>query len=198
MRMEWSDTMSIKRAFAVGISVTALLLAAAPAYADGDAVSFGSNIHVASDASVHDAVCFFCSVHAEGEVQGDIVVFFGSIHLSGAARHDVVNIFGKVTVADGVSIGQDLVSIFGVVRLGENVSIGKDMVAMFGSVRAPSSITVGNDRVIQPGWILWIPLLVIGLIITIIVREYRAYRRRLLLRGYPFPNQPPPPPPAQP
>jgi hypothetical protein len=189
-------TMSIKRAFAVGLTFAALLLAAAPAYADRDAVSFGNNIHVAQDASVHDAVCFFCSVHAEGEVQGDIVVFFGNIHISGAARHDVVNFFGKVTVEDGVSIGQDLVSFFGVVRLGENVSIGKDMVAMFGSVRAPSSVTVGNDRVIQPGWVLWIPLLVIGAIIVVIVREYRSYQRRLLLRGYPFP--PPPPPPPQP
>jgi hypothetical protein len=46
---------------------------------------------------------------------------------------------------------------------------------------------VGNDRVIQPGWILWIPLLIIGLIAIVIVREYRTYHRRLLLRGYPFP-----------
>jgi hypothetical protein len=46
---------------------------------------------------------------------------------------------------------------------------------------------VGNDRVIQPGWILWIPLLFIALVVTVIVREYRAYHRRLVLRGYPFP-----------
>jgi hypothetical protein len=186
--------MNLKRIFALGLAGAALALAAVPAYADRDAVSFGSNIHVARDSSVHDAVCFFCSVQAEGEVQGDIVVFFGNIHLSGSARHDVVNFFGKVTVEDGVSIGQDLVSFFGVVRMGENVSVGKDMVAMFGSVRAPSSVTVGDDRVIQPGWILWIPLLIIGTIVFVIVREFRSYRHRRYMGRYPFPPPPPPQP----
>ncbi len=184
--------MNFKRIFPLGFACAALAFAAIPAHADRDAVSFGNNIHVAKDATVHDAVCFFCSVVAEGEVQGDIVVFFGNIHISGEARHDVVNFFGKVTVEDGVSIGQDLVSMFGVVRLGQNVSVGKDMVAMFGSVRAPSTVTVGNDRVIQPGWILWIPLLLVGTVVIVIAREIRANRRRAYLRGYPFPPPPQP------
>ena len=179
----------IKRILLLCLLAAAFAVAALPAHADRDAVQFGSNIHVARDSSVHDAVCFFCSVDAEGEVTGDIVVFFGGIHIAGAAHHDVVNFFGTVKVEDGVSIGQDLVSMFGSIRLGENVSVGKDLVAMFGSVHAPNSVTVGNDRVVQPGWVLWIPLLVVGLIVIVIVREYRSYHRRLLLRGYPFPPQ---------
>jgi len=176
-----------KRILALCLLGAAFAVASTPARADRDAVSFGTNIHVSRDATVHDAVCFFCSVNAEGEVEGDIVVFFGNIHIGSAAHHDVVNFFGKVTADDGASIGQDLVSFFGVVRLGENVTVGKDMVAMFGSVRAPASVNVGNERVIQPGWVLWVPLLIICSIVILVVREYRAYRRRLFLRGYPMP-----------
>jgi hypothetical protein len=177
----------IQRSLVVSLLGAALAAAATPAYANQDAVQFGSDIHVAREATVHDAVCFFCSVNVEGEVQGDVVVFFGNIHLAGNANHDVVNFFGKVTVEDGVSIRQDLVSFFGVIRLGENVSVGKDMVAMFGSVHAPESVTVGKDRVVQSSWILFGPLILVGLIVILIVYEYRAHRRRVLLRGYPFP-----------
>ena len=177
----------IQRSLVVSLLGAALAAAATPAYANQDAVQFGTNIHIAREATVHDAVCFFCSVNVEGEVQGDVVVFFGNIHLAGNANHDVVNFFGKVTVEDGVSIRQDLVSFFGVIRLGENVSVGKDMVAMFGSVHAPESVTVGKDRVVQSSWILFGPLILVGLIVILIVYEYRAYRRRLLLRGYHLP-----------
>ena len=147
----------IQRSLVVSLLGAALAAAATPAYANQDAVQFGTNIHVAREATVHDAVCFFCSVNVEGEVQ------------------------------DGVSIRQDLVSFFGVIRLGENVSVGKDMVAMFGSVHAPESVTVGKDRVVQSSWILFGPLILVGLIVILIVYEYRAYRRRLLLRGYHLP-----------
>ena len=177
----------IQRLLAFSLLGAALAATATPAFANQDAVQFGSNIYIARDATVHDAVCFFCSVDVEGQVTGDVVVFFGNIHIAGIATNDVVNFFGKVTVDDNMSVGKDLVSFFGVIRLGENVSVGKDMVAMFGSVRAPESLLIGNDRVVQPGWILFGPLIVIGLIVILIVREYRAYRRRLLLRGYPPP-----------
>ncbi|MGD0832528.1 MAG: hypothetical protein ABR907_16460, partial [Terracidiphilus sp.] len=93
-----------------------LLAAAAgaslPIYASEDAVQFGSNVNVARNAEVHDAICFFCNVNAEGTVAGDVVVFFGNVRLSGRAKHDVVNIFGSVTVEDNASVGQDLVNIF--------------------------------------------------------------------------------------
>ena len=135
-------------------------------------IQFGSNIHVTADTPVHDAVCFFCSVHVEGKVTGDIVVFFGGVHLVGDAQHDVVNFFGAV-------------------RLGENVVIGKDLLAMFGTLRAPASVSVGEDRVEWPGWIVWGPLLVILLVVFLVVRELRAYRRRLILRGYKFPPKQP-------
>jgi hypothetical protein len=168
----------------------AFAVCATPAHADRDAVQFGSNINVAHDATVHDAVCFFCSVNVEGRVNGDIVVFFGNVHLSGDAQHDVVNFFGKVTVEDNASIENDLVSIFGAMRLGEKVSVGKDMVAIFGSVHAPESVSVGGDRVVQPGWVFGFPLLLTLLVFILVVREYRAYRRRQLLQSYQIPPHP--------
>jgi UDP-3-O-[3-hydroxymyristoyl] glucosamine N-acyltransferase len=163
---------------------------ATPARADRDAVQFGSNINVAHDATVHDAVCFFCNANVEGKVQGDIVVIFGNIHLSGEAHHDVVSIFGTVTVGDNVSIKDDLVSIFGGIRVGENVSVGKDMVAIFGSVHVPESVSVGGDRVVQPGWVFGFPLLLTLLVFILVVREYRAHRRRQLLGSYQIPPHP--------
>jgi hypothetical protein len=161
-----------------------------PAYADRDAVQFGSSIHVARDNSIHDAVCFFCSVDADGTVEGDVVVFFGNVHIGGHANHDVVNFFGSVTADSDSSIGQNLVSFFGNIRLGENVSVGKDMVAMFGAVHAAPTVSVGGDRVVQPGWLFWGPLLIFGIVIVVVVREIREQRRRAYLRRYPFPPQP--------
>jgi hypothetical protein len=160
---------------------------ALPAYANNDIVQFGSNIDVAPDATVHDTVCFFCSVNDRGTVNGDIVVFFGSVHIDGHANHDVVNFFGSVTAADNSSVGQDLVSMFGSVRLGENVTVGKDLVGMFGGARIASTATVGGNRVIQPGWVFWGPLLVIALVVIVIVRELRSQRRRAYMRGFPYP-----------
>ena len=165
----------------------AIAVFALPAHASKDVVQFGSNIEIAPESTVHDTVCFFCSVNDRGSVDGDIVVFFGNVHIEGHANHDVVNFFGNVTAADNANVGQNLVSLFGGVRLGENVSIGKDMVAMFGGVRRASSVTVAGDRVIQPGWLFWGPLLILILIISVIVREIRAQRRRHYMRGYPFP-----------
>lgn len=170
-----------------------ILLAAAfalPARADNDVVQFGSTIHVAPGETVHDAVCFFCSVDNRGTVQGDIVVFFGDVHLAGTADHDVVNFFGSVRAEDNSSIGQDLVNFFGAIRLGENVTVGKDMVSMFGSYHGASTATNGGDRVIQPAWLFWGPLLLVILVVYFAVHELRGYRRRMYLRGYPMPPPP--------
>ncbi len=158
-----------------------------PARADRDVVQFGSTIHVARDSSVHDAVCFFCNVDADGTVEGDIVVFFGNVHIAANANHDVVNFFGNVTADNNASIGQDLVSFFGSIRLGDSVTIGKDLVAMFGTIHSADTVTVGGDRVVQPGWIFWGPLFIFALVIILVVREIREHRRRAYMRRFPFP-----------
>jgi hypothetical protein len=162
--------------------VSALLTT--PAYASQDVVQFGTTIKVPKDAAIHDAVCFFCSVEAEGAVNGDIVVFFGDVHIGTKASHDVVNFFGHVRAEDETSIGGDLVSMFGGVHLGENVSVGKDMVSMFGSFSAPETVSVGGDRVIQSAWVFWTPLLLIVSAIWLLVHEVRGRRARRILRGY--------------
>ena len=71
-----------QRLFSALLMFSALLLAAAPARADKDAVQFGSNIVVPEGQSVHDAVCFFCSVNAKGDIDHDVVVFFGNVHIA--------------------------------------------------------------------------------------------------------------------
>jgi hypothetical protein len=171
----------------LGIALLVLLAAmlAKPALAAQDIVEFGSTIDVSQKDSIHDAVCFFCSVNVEGTVNGDIVVFFGNVRIDGKAKHDVVNFFGDVTAGDDTSIGHDLVNFFGGVRLGQNVTVGQDIVVMFGSLRAaqPASFMIGGSRVVEPAWLFWGPFLALGLGISFLVHEFRAYRRRRLL-GY--------------
>jgi hypothetical protein len=160
------------------------------AHAEQDEVQFFSNIHVGPDATVHDAVCFFCSVDVEGKATGDVVVFFGNTHITSDAQHDVVNFFGSVTADDNANIGHDLVSMFGSIRLGENVRVGEDLVAMFGSLRAADSVSVEGSRVVEPAIVFFGPLIFLVVVLILLVREFRAYRRRQWMRSYQFPPRP--------
>lgn len=161
-----------------------LVLAAAPAWAAKDVVHFGSSIDVGPGESIHDAVCFFCSVNVKGTVHGDMVVFFGDVRIGGHADHDVVNFFGNVKAADDTAIGHDLVIFFGGVELGRNVTVGEDAVVMFGNMHEASSSSVGGSKVVESGLVFWIPFLIIGGMISFAVREVRWMRRRRFLRGY--------------
>ena len=176
-----------RRFFFVCVLTAALGVLAVPAHATKDEVQFGSAIHVPRDGSIHDAVCFFCDVDADGTVEGDIVVFFGDVHIGTAANHDVVNFFGSIKADDNTHVGNSMVSMFGAIRLGEDVSIGKDLVAMFnGGVHVADSVSVGGDRVVQPAWLFWGPLMMIALVVILVVREFRNHRRRAFMR-YPIP-----------
>jgi hypothetical protein len=183
--------------------LSALMLAATPAHANKDAVQFGSNIVVPEGQSVHDAVCFFCSVNAKGDIDHDVVVFFGNVHIAHQSKHDVVVFFGSVRTEDDAAIGHDVVNFFGNVHLGENVTVGNDLVVMFGGLRAADTANIVGNRIAQPIWVFWTPLIILGLIISLIVREVRASHRRRYFAayGYPpgMPQQPPvpPPPPVQ-
>jgi hypothetical protein len=156
---------------------------ATPARAAEDVVHFGSSIHVPKGATIQDAVCFFCSVTVQGNVDGDMVVFFGSVNLEGNANHDVVVFFGDVKTGSDTRIGDDLVNFFGSVQLGENSTVGQDAVVMFGNLREQSA-SIGGDRVVFPGWIFWVPFLFVCFGISFLVHEIRGYRYRRYLRGY--------------
>ncbi|WP_348260750.1 hypothetical protein P8935_13155 [Telmatobacter sp. DSM 110680] len=188
-----------RHSFSTLLLLSSLLLAAAmPARADKDAVQFGSRIVVPEGKSIHDAVCFFCSVDAKGDIDHDVVVFFGNVHVAHQSKHDIVVFFGSVRADDNAAIGHDLVNFFGSVHLGEDVTVGNDVVVMFGGLHAADSASISGNRVAQPPWIFWTPLLVIGLVIIIVVREIRGHQRRQYLAAYGYPPiQPPPPPPVQ-
>lgn len=188
-----------QRLFSALLLFCALLLTATPAHANKDAVQFGSNIVVPEGQSVHDAVCFFCSVNAKGDIDHDVVVFFGNVHIAHQSRHDVVVFFGSVHADDDAAIGHDVVNFFGTVRLGENVTVGNDAVVMFGGLNAAETASVAGNRFSQPIWVFWTPLLILGLIISLIVREIRARQHRQFMTAYGYPPMPPPPmPPAPP
>jgi hypothetical protein len=174
--------------------LAALVFAATPAHANRDAVQFGSKIVVGPNESVHDAVCFFCGVDAQGPIDHDVVVFFGNVHIARHSDHDVVVFFGNIHLDPDASISHDVVDFFGNVNLGENATIGNDVVAMFGSVRTADSASIGGNRVMQPAWVLWIPLMILGGIITLIVGAIRSHRRRMYYEAGYYPPPPPPPP----
>jgi predicted acyltransferase (DUF342 family) len=129
-------------------------------------------------------------VDIEGKATGDVVVFFGSTHITSDAQHDVVNFFGSVTADDNANVGHDLVSIFGSVRLGENVHVGEDLVTMFGSLSAADSVSVEGSRVVEPAILFYGPFIFLIIVFVLVVREFRAYRRRMWLRSYQFPPRP--------
>lgn len=186
----------ITRVFAaLLVAAPALALTATPARAQ-DAVHFASDIHVPSNGSVRDAVCFFCSVEAEGQINGDVVVFFGHTHIAGQAHRDVVTFFGGVDVDDEASVGRDLVDFFGSVQLGNNASVGHDMVAFFGRTHVAQTASVANSTVFLPGLFLDVPLILFVIVGVVLAREYRAWRWRRYYASYPYPypHQPPPPP----
>ena len=168
----------------------AALAPATAACAEQDEVQFFSNIHVSSGSAIHDAVCFFCSVDIEGKATGDIVVFFGNVHVAASAEHDVVNFFGNVTADENATIDHDLVSMFGNIRLGDNVHIGEDLVAMFGNLEAADNVTVEGDRVVQPPWLFYGPLIFLVVVLVLVIREFRAWRRRNYLRSWGYPPRP--------
>jgi hypothetical protein len=183
-----------QRLFSAFLLFLALLFSASPARADKDAVQFGDNIVVPEGQSVHDAVCFFCSVNAKGDIDHDVVVFFGNVHIAHQSRHDVVVFFGSIRTEADAAIGHDVVNFFGNVHLGENVTVGNDLVVMFGGLHAADSANITGTRFAQPIWVFWTPLLVLGLVITLIVREIRACRRRQYFAAYGYPPMPPQPP----
>jgi hypothetical protein len=75
-------------------------------------------------------------------------------------------------------------------QVGENVHVGQDLVAMFGTLNTGDGVTVDGDRVVQPAWLFYAPTIFLVVVIVLIVREFRAYRRRAFLRGYGFPPRP--------
>ena len=171
----------------LAVALLCAAFASTHARAEEDAVQFFSNIDVSPTSTVHDAVCFFCSVNLEGKATGDVVVFFGNTHIGTSAEHDVVKFFGSVTADDNATIDHDVVSMFGSIRLGENVHVGEDLVAMFGTLRTGRGVSVDGDRVVQPAFIFYGPLIFMVVVLILVIREFRAYRRRVFLRGYGFP-----------
>jgi hypothetical protein len=157
------------------------------ASAQNDAVQFGSTIRVAQNLPIDDAVCFFCGLRAEGEVNGDAVVFFGNVQLKSKAHHDLVVFFGNVTVDDGGSVDGDLVDFFGSVRLGENVRLGQDLVVIFGGLHMPASASIGQDHVVFPFWLILIPICLVALIVFGILWAIRSWQYRRFISGHPLP-----------
>jgi hypothetical protein len=125
----------------LSLVLTLLFAFVLPASAS-DEVHFLQNIQISEDSTIHDVVCFLCSVEAKGDVQGDIVVFGGSLQLKGNAHRDVVVFAGNV-------------------NMGAEATIGRDLVIFGGQLNAGSHAMINGDRVIFPAWIFLFIFLVL-------------------------------------
>ena len=166
------------RLLCLTLCTAAFLALAVPARADSNSVQFFTDLRVTPDKPVENAVCFFCSVHAEGEIHGNLVILFGNAHISSTVHQNVVSIFSSVTALPNTSIDQNLVNIFGSVHLGENAHVGQNLVAIFGVTAFAPTAAIDGNRVIFPFWLFGIPALLIGLLIYVLVRELRERRYR--------------------
>ena len=160
------------------LTVAAFLGVAVPAHANSNSVQFFTDLHVDQGKPVENAVCFFCSVHAEGEINGNLVILFGNAHIGSAVHQNVVSIFSSVTAQPNASLDQNVVNIFGSLRLGDNAHVGQNIVGLFGATEFSPTAVIDGNRVIMPFWLFGIPTLLIGLVIYVIVRELRERRYR--------------------
>jgi hypothetical protein len=168
----------MNRLLSFTLCATAFLGVAVPARADSNSVQFFTDLRVQQGKPVENAVCFFCSVHAEGEVNGNLVILFGNAHINSTVHQNVVSIFSSVTALPNANIDQNLVNIFGSVRLGDSAHVGQNVVAMFGVTEFAPSAAVDGNRVIFPFWLFGIPTVLFGLLIYVIVRAVRERRMR--------------------
>jgi hypothetical protein len=192
LRIRRRGAMTPRSIFASTSLFAVVLFSAAAAHAARDSVQILSHIEVPAGSSIRDAVCLLCSVDARGPIDRDVVVLFGNVHIATRAGHDVVVLFGNVTADNNATIAHDVVTLFGGLRLGQNATVGNDVVTMFGTIHAAETASISGNRVSQSAAILWIPLVVIGGIVWLIMSQTR--HRRILQTGFPYPPPPPPPP----
>ena len=169
----------MKRYFALVLLLVALLgavptqlSAAMLRRADGshDQVGFGETIDIDEGHPVHDVVCFFCTVHVHGDLNGDLVSFFGN-----------------VDVSEGRTIAGDVVMFGGNFSLANEARLEKDLVVFGADLNQASTSSVRGDRVVFAGgaWLLAIllPLLIPIGIIWLVVRV--VFRRPYRFPAYP-------------
>lgn len=137
-----------------------LLLCASAAFAQSrDEVRFGQDVTVPGEQTVHNIVCFLCSVHVDGAVHGDIVVFAGNVYLNGAAHGDVVDFGGHVTLTS-------------------NAGVGRGVVVFGGRLNQDPGSTIGRDTVVFPPVIFLPIILVIAAMVAAVVFVLRYLFRR--------------------
>ncbi|WP_263381895.1 hypothetical protein [Granulicella arctica] len=157
----------------VTIAALLVLTATMPAFAsrhshgDNGRVSFGHDVTIDEGETADDIVCVFCSVHAHGDIEGDVAVVFGSVDVD--ANH---------------TISGDVAVVGGDVSAGDDATIHGDLAVVAGELRLAPNATVHGDKTVVEGrgWLLvaLAPLLILIGIIWLIVWLVRRNR-------YPYP-----------
>ncbi len=167
----------------LSLCAAAIFAVALPALAQSNSVQFFSNTNIPQGQPVGNAVCFFCNVDVQAEVNGNLVVFFGHARTASAVHGNVVTFFGNTTVQPSVTVDQNVVNFFGRTRIEDSAHVGGNMVSMFGDAEiAPTAIISGN-HVLFSFWLFLGPVLLLAAALYIILHELRQRR----YRAYPPP-----------
>jgi hypothetical protein len=149
-----------------------LMIVCTPAFARSaeDRASVGSDITIPDGEAAGDIACAFCTVHVQGEVQGDVATLFGS-----------------VTVDADRNISGDVASLGGDLELGRDASVGGDVAIAAGETRLASGAAIRGQQTVLPGrvWLLlpFAPLLILAGLIWLVV--YIVQRNRYQFPVYP-------------
>jgi len=133
--------------------------------ADTGRVQTGRDIWVQPGEKASDVTCFACSIHVRGAVSGDAFALGGRIVVEpgGAIAGDVATMAGNIVVENGASVGGDVAAIGGRVRRFPQAAIGGDV----------ASLGIGWLAVIA-----LVPLVMLGLLVTLIVWLVRRSKQR--------------------
>lgn len=174
----------------LSLCAAAVLAAALPALAQGgNSVQFFNNTRIVG-APVENAVCFFCNLDAQTEVNGNLVVFFGHARANAPVHGNIVNFFSSTTVPTNVPVDGNVVNFFGRTRLEDGVHIGGNMVSMFAEADISPAASVSGNRVLFPFWLFLCPVLLVAAVLYVILRELRDRRIRAYAYRPPYPPRP--------
>lgn len=126
---------------------------------------FGNNITIGPSDEVGEVTCFGCSIRVRGLVAGDVITFAGSIYIE-----------------DQAQVAGDVTSFGGNLRLDKSVKVSGDVTIFGGRMDRAAEASIAGDVTTfsSRGWMLLIfvaPLLVLGLLITLIVWLVQRLRR---------------------
>ena len=116
------------RTWVASLFTVLIFCAAALAEATPDRVQIGRDITIGEGEKVGDVVCVGCSIHARGQITGDVVV-----------------VGGHITIDQGTQVGGSVTAVYGSLRMENEVQVHGDVTVVGGALRRGLQTTITGD-----------------------------------------------------